>query len=74
MKKKAWIWGPLLLLIAIACYELSSVEVKGPVCLTPVPVFTVGGTSAADSVPLGCPYGYINENGDTVLVTYTVGK
>ncbi len=37
-------------------------------CYTPVPIFTVDSLAAADSVALGCPYGFVDDSGKIHIV------
>ncbi len=41
--------------------------ITGPDCPLLLPVFS-SEASAADSLPIGCPYRYVDENGDTLTV------
>jgi hypothetical protein len=41
--------------------------VTGPKCTLKLPIFSID-ASPTDSIPVGCPYGIVDENGDTTVV------
>ena len=58
-----------LALVAVACSGVFDVRASVETyCATPIPVFTADQSAAQDSVALGCPFGYVNGDGDTVIV------
>lgn len=63
--------APLVFVFLAACLDFTEVRVIMPICVTPVPIFQVDQASAADSVSMGCPYGFIDPTtGDTAFVWY----
>ena len=55
---------------ALACVDGLVVGVDLPMCRTPIPVFDHSPLSPADSVQIGCPFAFIDVNGDTVTTVY----
>lgn len=65
----------ITLLIIAACKLESGFEIELPKCHTPMPVFTVDELATADSLPaLVCPYGIVDEAGDTTVVIPDIGE
>lgn len=62
----------LAMLLAASCklkiLVPDELTIKGPVCQTPMPIFSTDPGSRPDSVQIPCPWAYINNNGDTVRV------
>jgi hypothetical protein len=55
-------------LVAAACSGVFDVRASVETyCATPVPIFSANQAAAQDSVPFGCPFGYIDAAGDTIL-------
>ncbi len=45
-----------------------TIAIAPETCYTPVPIFQVDSLSAADSVILGCPYGFVDDSGKVHIV------
>lgn len=61
--------GALVALVVIAVVALTAQDcrITGPDCPQLLPIFS-SEAEAADSLALGCPYRYVDENGDTTTV------
>lgn len=55
------------------CGDASLLALDVPECHTPMPVFQTDPESRPDTIPFVCPYAYVDENGDTVVVVWDPG-
>lgn len=61
--------GAMIALVVIAVVSLTAQDcaISGPDCPLLLPIFS-SEAEAADSLAIGCPYRYVDENGDTTTV------
>lgn len=59
--------GVALLLIAVVGLTAQDCTITTPSCPQLLPIFS-SEAAAADSLTIGCPYRYVDENGDTTTV------
>ena len=67
MRKSLSTWVTILVVALASLGMQEACSVAGPSCPLLLPVFS-SQAAATDSIPMGCPYRFVDENGDTTTV------